>query len=134
MAVTVTVRDIVNFPGGTPKTVTLDIAQIVPNGGSPEGDEIWVSSATTAATASGGGAIQNIFKNEMKRGFVRGIPPATSLLTIGASNRIKIAIDEDIGSGVDVELTQGSNLLPTDVAQDLETKIKAQAEIGGGGA
>ena len=134
MAINVTVRDIVNFPGGTPKTVTLDIAQIVPTGGSPEGDEIWVSSATTTATASGGGSIQSIFKDQMKRGFIRGIPPATSLLTIGASNRIKVAIDEAIGSGVDIELTQGNNLLPSDVAQDFEVKIRTQAVVGQGGA
>lgn len=133
MAINVTVRDIVNFPGGTPKTITLDIAQIVPNGGNPEGDEIWVSSATTTATASGGGSIQSIFKNEMKRGFLRGIPPASALITIPASARFKVAIDESIGSGVDIELAQGNNLLPTDVAQDIENKIRAEAEIGGGG-
>lgn len=133
MAINVTVRDIVNFPGGTPKTITLDIAQIVPTGGSPEGDEIWVSSATTTATASGGGSIQSIFKNQMKRGFIRGIPPENALLTIGASNRVKVAIDEAIGSGVDIELTAGSNLLPSDVAQDFENKIRAEAVIGGGG-
>jgi len=63
MAVNVTVRDIENFPGGTPKTITVDIIQIIPVGGMPlEGDEIWVSSTTTAATASGGGSIQSIFK------------------------------------------------------------------------
>ncbi|MBD3260702.1 MAG: hypothetical protein GF334_03360 [Candidatus Altiarchaeales archaeon] len=134
MAVNVTVRDIVNFPGGTAKTITLDIAQVVPNGGSPEGDEIWVMSATTTATASGGGSIQNIFKNEMKRGFIRGVPPDNSLLTIGANYQLKVAIDEAIGNGVDVTLAQGSNLLPEDVAQDLEDKIRAEAEIGQGGA
>lgn len=134
MAINVTVRDIVNFPGGTPKTITLDIAQIVPTGGSPEGDEIWVSSASTTATASGGGSIQSIFKNQMKRGFIRGVSPSNSTFTIGASNRLKIAIDEAIGSGVDVELTSGNGLLPTDVAQDLETKIRNEAVIGGGGS
>ena len=133
MAINVTVRDIVNFPGGTAKTITLDIAQIVPNGGSPEGDEIWVTSSTTTATASGGGSIQNIFKNEMKRGFLRGVPPATSLLDIPATARLKVAIDELIGSGVDIELTEGNNLLSSDVAQDIENQIRDEAEIGGGG-
>lgn len=75
MALNVTVRDIINFPGGTPKTVTLDIIQIVPSAGNPEGDEIWVTSSTTTATASGTTAIQNMFKNEMKRGFITGVPP-----------------------------------------------------------
>jgi hypothetical protein len=134
MAVNVTVRDIVNFPGGTAKTITLDIAQVVPNGGNPEGDEIWVTSSTTTATASGGGAIQDIFKNQMKRGFLRGVPPDNALLNIGATDLLKVAIDEDIGSGVDITLTEGNNLLPTDVAQDMETQIREEAEIGLGGA
>lgn len=133
MAVNVTVRDIVNFPGGTPKTVTVDIAQIVPVGGSPEGDEIWITSAVTTATASGGGSIQSIFKNEMRRGFIRSSGLVTGLLTIPSNARMKVAIDEAIGSGVDIELTQGNNLLPEDVAQDMETQIRNEAVIGGGG-
>ena len=133
MAINVTVRDIVNFPGGTAKTITLDIAQIVPNGGSPEGDEIWVTSSTTTATASGGGSIQSIFKNEMKRGFLRGVPPETALLDIPALARFKVAIDALIGTGVDIELTEGTNLLSSDVAQDIENQIREEAEIGGGG-
>ena len=133
MAINVTVRDIVNYPGGTAKTITLDIAQIVPNGGNPEGDEIWVTSSTTTATASGGGSIQNIFKNEMKRGFLRGVPPATALLDIPASARFKVAIDQLIAGGVDIELTEGTNLLSSDVAQDIESQLRAEAEIGGSG-
>ena len=134
MAINVTVRDIVNFPGGTPKTITLDITQIVPAGGSPEGDEIWVSSATTTATASGGGAIEDIFKNEMKRGFLRGTPPSSTLLDVGASAFFKLALDENISGGVDVGVTQGNNLLTNDVAQDIENNIRALAAIGQGGA
>jgi hypothetical protein len=134
MAINVTVRDIVNFPGGTAKTITLDIAQIVPNGGSPEGDEIWVTSSTTTATASGGGSIQSIFKNEMKRGFLRGVPPETALLDIVSVARFKVAIDALIGTGVDITLTEGTNLLSNDVAQDIENQIREEAEIGGGGS
>lgn len=133
MAINVTVRDIVNFPGGTAKTITLDIAQIIPSGGSPEGDEIWIISSTTTATASGGGAIQNIFKNEMKRGFLRGVPPANALIDIPSTSNFKIAIDEAIGNGVDITLTEGTNLLSSDVAQDIENQIKLEAEIGAGG-
>jgi hypothetical protein len=133
MAINVTVRDIDNFPGGTAKTITLDIAQIIPVMGNPEGDEIWIISSTTTATASGGGAIQNIFKNEMKRGFLRGVPPATALLDIPATANFKIAIDELIGSGVDITLTEGNNVLSSDVAQDIETQIRLEAEIGQGG-
>lgn len=134
MAVNVTVRDIVNFPGGSPKTVTVDIAQIVPVGGTPEGDEVWVSSSTTAATASGGGSIQSIFKNSMKRGWIRSSGFVTGNLTIPALARMVVAIDEAIGSGLEITLAAGSNLLPSDVAQDIESKIVAQARIGMGGA
>ena len=135
MSVNVTVRDIVNFPGGTAKTVTLDVTQIVPVVGDPlEGDEIWISSAATTATASGGGAIQNVFKNQMRRGFVESSGLVTGPFTIPATARIKVAIDEAIGSGVDIDLTQATNVLAEDIAQELETKIREQAQVGGGGA
>lgn len=134
MAVNVTVRDIVNFPGATPKTITVDVVQVVPVGGSPEGDEIWVTSATTTATASGGGSIQSIFKNDMKRGFIRSSGLVSGLINVPASYLMKVAIDEDIGSGVDITLASGNNKLLEDVAQDIEDKIRAQARVGGGGA
>jgi len=134
MAVNVTVRDIVNFPGGTAKTVTVDIIQIVPVAGSPEGDEIWVTSTTTAATASGTAAIQDIFKNEMKRGFIRSSGFITGLINIPAVARMVVAIDEAIGGGVELTLAEGNNFLAEDVAQDIEAKLKAQAVIGGGGS
>ena len=69
----------------------------------------------------------------MKRGFLRGVPPATSLLDIGATATFKLSIDEAIGSGLDITVTQGTNLLPVDVAQDIEDQIRLQAEIGLGG-
>lgn len=134
MAVNVTVRDIVNFPGSTPKTITVDIAQIVPVGGSPEGDEIWITSTATTATASGGGSIQSIFKNDMKRGFIRSSGLVGGILDVPSNHAIRVAIDEDIASGVNITLTAGNNKLLEDIAQDLETKIRATGLIGGGGA
>jgi len=134
VAVNVTVRDIVNFPGGTPKTVTVDIIQIVPVAGQPlEGDEIWVSSTTTAATASGGGSIESIFKNQMKRGWIRSSGLTTGNINIISGDRIVIAIDEAIGAGIEIELTAGDNILPGDIASDIESLIQGQATIGGGG-
>ncbi len=135
MAVNVTVRDIVNFPGGTAKTVTVDIIQIVPVAGNPEGDEIWVSSSTTTATASGGGSIENIFKNEMKRGFLKSSGLVSGLVNIPSSAGFKVAIDEDsVSAGVDIVLDSADNRLLGDIAQDIENKIQAEAVIGGGGA
>jgi hypothetical protein len=69
----------------------------------------------------------------MKRGFLRGIPPATALLDIPADAGFKVAIDALIGTGVDIVLTEGTNLLSNDVAQDIENQIREEAEIGGGG-
>lgn len=135
MAVNVTVRDIVNFPGGTAKTVTLDITQIVPVQGDPlEGDEIWVTSAVTTATASGGGSIESIFKNQMKRGYIESSGLAGSVFNIPASAKMKVAIDEAAGSGVDIAMTEANNVLGADVAAELEAAIKAEAVVGGGGA
>lgn len=134
MAVNVTVRDIVNFPGGTAKTVTVDIIQVVVPGQPLEGDESWVTSTTTAATASGSAAIEDIFKNQMKRGFLRSSGLITGNIDIPATARFKVAIDEDIASALEVTLTEGSNILPNDVAQDIETQIQSAATIKGGGA
>ena len=136
MATNVTLRDIVNYPGGTAKTVTLDITQIVPAVGDPlEGDEIWVSSATTTATASGGGSIENIYKNQMKRGFLKSSGLASSTLAIPALAKFKVAIDEAIGEGVDITLTEEADPVPLPtIAADIETKIRLQAEIGLGGS
>jgi len=135
VAVNVTLRDIVNFPGGTAKTVTLDITQIVPVQGDPlEGDEIWVTSAVTTATASGGGSIETIFKNQMKKGFLKSSGLVTGTFAIPASAGFKIAIDEDIGSGVDITLTENAIASAADVADDIEAQIKAEAEVGQGGA
>ena len=135
MAVNVTVRDIVNFPGGTAKTVTVDIVQVVPVGGNPlEGDEIWVSSTTTAATASGGGSIESIFKNQMKRGWIRSSGLITGNIDIPSNAGMRVGIDEDSSGGADILLTEGNNLLASDIAADIESKIQATATIEGGGA
>ena len=136
MATNVTLRDIVNYPGGTAKTVTLDITQLVPVEGDPlEGDEIWVSSAVTTATASGGGSIENIYKNQMKRGFLKSSGLVAAQLAIPASAKLKIAIDEAIGEGVDITLTEEASPVPlATIAADIETKIRLQAEIGLGGS
>lgn len=132
MAINVTLRDIVSFPGGTPKTVTLDIAQVVPVGNNPEGDQVWVASSTTTATASGSAAIQSIFKTQMKRGFVRNSGLTANIIDVPANYAVKIAIDEtSVGSGIDITLTSGSNILMENVAQDIENKLRQAGKTGG---
>lgn len=61
-------------------------------------------------------------------------PPATGLLNIASNDRMVVAIDEAIGSGLEIQVTEGNNLLPADIAQDIETTIRNSALIGGGGA
>lgn len=135
MAVNVTVRDIVNYPGGTAKTVTVDILQIVPKGPA-EGDEKWITSHVTTATASGGGSIQSIFKNEMLRGFIKSSGLKNSPYTFPVNPQFDIAVDEAITNAVTITLSSGGGgpIVGADVAQDIEDKIRATAEIGQGGA
>jgi hypothetical protein len=44
-----------------------------------------------------------------------------------------VAIDEAIGSGLEIQLTEGNNRLSGDIARDIEAKIQAAAQTGGGG-
>lgn len=134
MAINEIARDIVNFPGGTPKTITLDIAKVVTVGGSPEGDEVFVMSAATTATASGGLSIQNIFRNEMRRGYALTRALSATVFNVPANYGLKIAIDEAIGNGVDIELNEDAAATLDDIAQDIELKLRATAKIGEGGA
>ena len=108
--------------------------QVVPVAGSPEGDEIWVSSATTAAVASGSSAIENIFKNEMKRGWIKSSGLVSGNIDVPAAYGLRIAIDEAIGDGINLTLTEGNNTLPSDIAQDIEDKLRTAAAVGGSGA
>ncbi|KKM97510.1 hypothetical protein LCGC14_1167360, partial [marine sediment metagenome] len=73
-----------------------------------------------------------IFKNQMKRGFLKSSGLVTGTFAIPASAGFKIAIDEDIGSGVDITLTEDATATAADVEDDIEAQIKAEAEIGPG--
>jgi len=132
VAVNVTVRDIVNFPGGTAKTVTVDIVQLVPKGPA-EGDQKWVATGSTTATASGGGAIQGVFKNEMSRGFVKSAGLSSATFNISSNTRLTISVDEVIANGIEVTLPTGNNQLGTNIAQSIESALHSAAIIGGGG-
>ena len=91
MVVNVSVFDLQNFPDN-PKTVTIDHLQVVPLGGG--GDEKWVLSSSTIATASGSTTIQDIFIQDMKIGYSmsNGFDQGPFTVT-GTQNTLQVSID-----------------------------------------
>lgn len=130
MAVNVNVFNLENFPNN-PKTVSVDLTELVPFGNG--GEDVWVFSAVTSATASGGAAIQRLYMNHTKFGYVKSSGLKTGPYTVSAGQRhLKISIDEDIGSGVEIALTANDLPLGGDaVASEIQTKINAVARPGG---
>lgn len=130
MAVNVTVFDLENFPNNS-KTVTVDMSELVPLGNS--GEDVWVLSATTTATASGGSAIQKLYINNTKWGWAKSSSLNAGPYDVTGSQRhLKFAIDEAIGSAVEIALD--SNALPLSgeaVAKDMQAKLNATAGSGG---
>lgn len=130
MATNIPVFDLVNAPG-TQKTVTVDLTEVVPTGNN--GEDKWVFTVSTTATASGSASIQKLYIDNMKLGWAK-----SSGLKVGPYNitntkrHLKVAIDEVIGSGVEVALTASD--LPVsgeDVAKELQQKISNTAKTGG---
>lgn len=130
MAVNVSVFDLVNFPSN-PKTVTVDMTELVPAGNS--GEDSWVLSSITAATASGGASIQRLYISNIKFGWAKssGLHQGPYAIT-GSARHLKVAIDEGIASGVEVALDASASLVSGQaVAKDLQTKISNTAKPGG---
>jgi len=130
MAVNVSVFDLVNFPSN-PKTVTVDLTELVPAGNG--GEDTWVFSSITSATASGGAAIQRLYISDTKFGWAKssGLKQGPFSITAG-SRHLKVAIDEGIGSAVEVALATSASLISGQaVAKDLQLKISATAGPGG---
>ena len=130
MAVNVSVFDLVNFPSN-PKTVTVDLTELVPAGNS--GEDTWVFSAITSATASGGASIQRLYLSNTKFGWIRssGLKQGPFSITAGQKH-LKVAIDEGISNAIEVELSTSASLISGEaVAKDLQSKISAAASSGG---
>jgi hypothetical protein len=130
MAVNVSVFDLVNYPNN-PKTVTVDITELVPYGNG--GEDTWVFSAITTATASGGAAIQRIYISQNKVGWAKSSGLKQGPYTVNASQKhLKIAIDEDIGSAVEITLDENAVTIGGNaVAKDIQAKLSATAMTGG---
>lgn len=131
MAVNVTVFDLVNFPNN-PKTVTVDITELVPLGNA--GEDTWVLSAITSATASGGAAIQRLYISDTSFGWAKSNNLNSGPFDVTDSQKhLKVAIDEDIASAVEIELaTSAQQIGGNAVADDMQTKLGDTARTGGG--
>jgi len=130
MAVNISVFDLANYPSN-PKTVTVDITELVPYGNS--GEDTWVVSAVTTATASGGATIQRMYISDVKFGWARSSGLAVSPYSVTALSRhLKVAIDEDIGSALEIALDVGALSLGGDaIAKDIQAKLNDAASAGG---
>ncbi len=130
MAVNVSVFNLENYPNN-PKTVVVDMSELVPYGNG--GEDTWVVSAVTSATASGGASIQRLYINHTKFGYAKSSGLRTGPYSItNLQKHLKVAVDEDISSAVEVMLTTSALPLGGDaVASDLQEKINATARSGG---
>lgn len=130
MAVNISVFDLDNYPSN-PKTVTVDLSELVPYGNN--GEDTWVLSAVTSATASGGATIQRLYIKDARWGWARssGLAPGPYSVT-ELQKHLKIAIDEDISDALEIELDTSLLSLGGDtVANDIQTKLNAAAKAGG---
>lgn len=130
MAVNVSVFDLVNFPNN-PKTVTVDISEVTPFGNG--GEDAWVFSAITTATASGSAAIQRLYISQSKMGWIKssGLKPGPYIVN-GSQKHLKVSIDEDISQAVEIVLDENSVAIGgTSVAKNIQAKLNATALTGG---
>jgi hypothetical protein len=130
MAVNVSVFDLVNYPNN-PKTVTVDMTELVPYGNG--GEDTWVFSAITTATASGGAAIQRLYISQNKIGWVKSSGLSQGPYTVNSGQKhLQVAIDEDIAEAVEITLDENTVAIGgNSVAKDIQTKISATALTGG---
>lgn len=127
MAVNVTVYDLESYPD-TSKTVTVDIKQVVPLGAG--GDERWVVTAYTSATASGSAAIQDMFIRSFTLGWCKSTGFNQGPYTINASqNTLKVSINGSTARSI-VLTNQTGQVSGESVASDMEAQINALAVVG----
>jgi len=131
MAVNVSVFDLVNYPNN-PKTVTVDITELVPVGNG--GEDTWVFSAITSATASGGAAIQRLYISQNRFGWAKSSGLKQGPYTVNSGQKhLKIAIDEDISEALEITLEESLTSLGGNVvAKDIQSKLSASAKTGDG--
>lgn len=130
MATNLSVYDLENYPS-RPKTVTIDLKSVVPYGSA--GDEKWVASATTTATASGSLAIQDTYANDTKVGWSKssGIP-AEPFSVDETHKLLKVAIDEAVAAAATIEIpVTGLPQTGNEVAAAIQRALSALTVTGG---
>lgn len=128
MATTVRVYDLENYPDNS-KTIVVDHKAVVPVNAS--GDEKWVISASTTATASGSASIQDVFIRELTLGWCKSTGFNQGPYTISGSQKtMKVSINgSDFRS---ITLTTSANPISGEsVAADMQDKINELAVTGG---
>jgi len=127
MAVTVSVYDILNYPSNQ-KTVIVDLKQIVPYGAG--GDEKWIVSATTTATASGSASIQPVFIRTFTLGWCKSNGFNQGPYTIDASqNTMKVSLNGSTYRTITLT-NQATPVSGSSVATDMQQKINELAATG----
>jgi hypothetical protein len=122
MAINELVRDLDLAPNVT-RTVTLDLQSVIPVDN--EGDEIYVTTATTTAVSKiTGASITPIFLREFKVGYCKSSSFKNPPFTIQAgANSLRISIDGS--SYYPITLSSGIGLSGEDVADDMQVQISA---------
>ncbi len=130
MAINITAYDLLNYPDNG-KTITLDLKLAVPVGYG--GDERYLLSADTSATASGSATIQESFVDGSLVGWAKSNTRVSSPFSIvaGVNDKMKVAIDEPVGSAITITLTADTSITGANVAKDIESKIRSATVTGG---
>lgn len=132
MAINISTQDLENYPGNS-KTVTVDVTSLVPAG--YEGDEQIVLTIYTSAYSDNTNrtAIQRLYITEAKSGWIKSSGFKGGNFQLDSThNTFRISLDTTVsgylGDGwynVVLEEDSGSNIPGAEVAQDMETKIRA---------
>ena len=127
MATNINVFSLEDYPDNY-KVVTLDHKQVVTVG--MAGDESWVLSASTVATASGSASIQDIYINKFILGWTKSTAFNQGPYTVNATQKnLKVSINGSTAR--EISLTE--SVVPIsgdDVASDMQNKINSMAAVG----
>lgn len=123
MAITETVKDIELNPSIS-KTATLDMNKVVLV--DSEGDEKYVLTCITTATAAGAAKISDIYIRDFKMGYCKSSGFKNPPYTITATNRnLQVSIDGSTYRSIQLDL--GTGLTGANIADDIQSKIAALA-------
>ena len=135
MAINIGTQDLDNYPGNS-KTVTIDVASLVPTG--YEGDEQIVLRVYTTAYSDNVArtSIQDLYITEAKSGWIKSSGFKGSVFQLDSThNTFGVKLDTTISGynqtgwySVELNHDDGANLPGAGVAEDMENKIRALPE------